>query len=343
MRSYSLPLRLGKRPPHPAILSGITGPMSMNDTLIIRRISTLPANVGAFVCESGAAMGELYGADAAEYYLAHARANLEATVGHVQVYTLGAFEGADAVGMLMAVQRMPAVHVSYVHVLKPHEGRGIESRLVEHAVAEFRYAPCDHILCEYVPVGRLDLLHTFSSYDFAHIPRLVMTAPLNTPELTVNDGLHPPLGPKDWDEAGRCFVDAYRGDPGRRLHIDMTDDRLARAFVSRVAAGGFGRFRPEYAQAVMEDGVCAGVALGCEVAPDTGFILQVAVRPAFRGAGMGAELVRELAAAFRANGLRQVALGVSVSNPARALYERLGFRGRKAVDAFVWWRTGRES
>lgn len=312
----------------------------MNDTLVIRRISALPANAGEFLRESAAAMGELYGAQAAEYYLAHARANLEASVGHAMVYALGAFEGNHAVGMLMAVQRSPAVHMSYVHVLKSREGRAIEDRLVEQALADLQRKPVDHILCEYVPVNRMDLSATFAAHEFAQVPRLMMIAALDAPELPAVEEIHPTSNPKDWDEVARCLLDAYRGDPGRRLHIEMTDDRLASAFISRVAAGGFGRFRPEYITAVMDDGRCLGAAVGCEVAPDTGFILQVGVRAESRGAGMGAALVRSLLAAFRANGLRRAALGVTADNPARMLYERLGFRVRKPVDTFVWWRSG---
>lgn len=312
----------------------------MNDTFIIRRISALPGNAEEFLRESAAAMGELYGAQAAEYYLAHARANLGASVGHAMVYALGAFDGSNAVGMLMAVQRAPAVHISYVHVLKSHEGRGVEDRLVEQAVTDLQRTPFDHILCEYVPVNRMDLSPTFAAHEFEHIPRLMMIAALDALELAAVDESHPTSIPTDWDEVARCLLDAYRGDPGRRLHIEMTDDQLASAFISRVAAGGFGRFRPEYITAVVDEGRCLGAAVGCEVAPDTGFILQVGVRAESRGAGMGAALVRSLAAAFRSNGLRQMALGVTADNPARMLYERVGFRVRKPVDTFVWWRAG---
>jgi ribosomal-protein-alanine N-acetyltransferase len=83
---------------------------------------------------------------------------------------------------------------------------------------------------------------------------------------------------------------------------------------------------------------CAGVVLGCEIAPDYGFILQVAVRRERQGMGIGGRLIRGLAAQFRAHGMTHIALGVTLENPAVRLYRRLGFDVVKPVNAYVWWR-----
>ncbi len=50
--------------------------------------------------------------------------------------------------------------------------------------------------------------------------------------------------------------------------------------------------------------------------------------------------MREAADAFRRQGLDRTALGVTVDNPARRLYERLGFAPIKPIDAYAWWRPG---
>lgn len=65
--------------------------------------------------------------------------------------------------------------------------------------------------------------------------------------------------------------------------------------------------------------------------PGYGFVdsatpeVSVAVEPARRGRGIGEALLRELLRAARARGVDAVSLSVEPDNPARRLYERLGF------------------
>jgi ribosomal protein S18 acetylase RimI-like enzyme len=105
-----------------------------------------------------------------------------------------------------------------------------------------------------------------------------------------------------------------------------------------VANGGFGPSRPEYIRLAKESRGGEGVVIGCEISPGWGFVIQVAVRRAHWGRGLGAALLNDLAAEFRKAGLKHMGLGVTSENPARRLYERLGFHTLREVDAFVWWR-----
>lgn len=54
--------------------------------------------------------------------------------------------------------------------------------------------------------------------------------------------------------------------------------------------------------------------------------LAIAVREDARGAGLGAQLLHELAALARSEGYEQLSLSVDVANPAARLYERVGYR-----------------
>ena len=54
--------------------------------------------------------------------------------------------------------------------------------------------------------------------------------------------------------------------------------------------------------------------------------LAIAVRDAFRGRGLGARLLDELAEMARQTGVERLSLSVDAANPARRLYERMGYR-----------------
>jgi ribosomal protein S18 acetylase RimI-like enzyme len=53
-------------------------------------------------------------------------------------------------------------------------------------------------------------------------------------------------------------------------------------------------------------------------------IMDIALAPAFRGRGIGTALIEELIAEARSSG-RSLSIHVEMQNPARSLYDRLGF------------------
>jgi ribosomal protein S18 acetylase RimI-like enzyme len=54
--------------------------------------------------------------------------------------------------------------------------------------------------------------------------------------------------------------------------------------------------------------------------------VAIGIRSELRGRGLGTELLTRLAEAARARGFERLSLSVAVDNPARRLYERLGYR-----------------
>ncbi len=54
--------------------------------------------------------------------------------------------------------------------------------------------------------------------------------------------------------------------------------------------------------------------------------LTIAVEPAYRGQGIGTRLLEELHQGLSQKGVQQISLSVQKSNPARNLYERLGYQ-----------------
>jgi len=87
-----------------------------------------------------------------------------------------------------------------------------------------------------------------------------------------------------------------------------------------------------------DDGEVVGYALGrpgpTEIPPYDGELVALHVRPAYRGQGAGRRLIAAVAVGLRRSGCTAPMLWTLESNPARALYERLGGRliGEKAWD-----------
>jgi ribosomal protein S18 acetylase RimI-like enzyme len=67
-------------------------------------------------------------------------------------------------------------------------------------------------------------------------------------------------------------------------------------------------------------------------------IMDIALAPAFRGRGIGTALIEELIEEARSSG-RSLSIHVEMQNPARALYERLGFApaGEHGVYVLMKW------
>lgn len=67
-------------------------------------------------------------------------------------------------------------------------------------------------------------------------------------------------------------------------------------------------------------------------------IMDIALAPGFRGRGIGTALLRELIDEAASSG-RSLSIHVEAQNPARSLYERLGFRpaGEHGVYVLMKW------
>jgi ribosomal protein S18 acetylase RimI-like enzyme len=96
-------------------------------------------------------------------------------------------------------------------------------------------------------------------------------------------------------------------------------------------------FDPSRSQLVVVDGVDVGV-LAVEWREDVAFIANIEVLPEYQGRGLGAAIIQGVIADAAARGL-PVALHVLKINPARRLYERLGFIVTGETDTHYLMRT----
>ena len=106
------------------------------------------------------------------------------------------------------------------------------------------------------------------------------------------------------------------------------DDATKRAFVEQQFSAQDAHYREHYPGATLDvievDGEPAG-RLYVHRGPSDIRIMDIALAPPFRGRGIGTRLLRELIAEAEESG-RKLSIHVEMNNPARTLYERIGFR-----------------
>ena len=129
-------------------------------------------------------------------------------------------------------------------------------------------------------------------------------------------------------DADRPFlVDLYASIRAPELEHVPWDETMKRAFVEHQFAAQDVHYRQHYAGATLDvievDGEPAG-RLYVHRGPSDIRIMDIALAPAFRGRGIGTTLLRALIGEAAASG-RRLSIHVEMNNPARSLYERLGF------------------
>ncbi|HRI89157.1 MAG TPA: GNAT family N-acetyltransferase [Candidatus Hydrogenedentes bacterium] len=308
----------------------------------IEAIRRRPENFGAFVEEVSEGLCTLYGEAAAEDYRQKAPVAINASITHPAVRAWIAAdpeEEGHARAMLVSAVREGMGHITFLHVLEPFAGQGLEARLVESSVAQLRADRVSGIAAEPVALCPLDLAETFARLGFSRVERQLMVAPLYGGPLESSILLDSVSAePKDYNRVAEIIVEAYANHPGRELHAEVRTRASAETFVRTAADGAYGPTRPGFMRVLRRAGRVVAAVVGCEAAPGVGFVLQIVVRPEAQAGGLGTLLLMELAQVYREAGLSSIALGVTTNNPALRLYERLGFRKKIPVDAFVWWR-----
>ncbi len=303
--------------------------------------NSLPENDAEFWIEIQEGMEELYGREIARGNSAHARENLAQMVRHPLVSVAAATSDGRTIGLAMAVNRNGTGHISFLHVLKEAAGIGAESHLVGALVESLRSDGVGRIFAEPLCFCEARLETAFASLGFTPFERALMSAEVST--VAGMERVSLDLQPGDIDRAARVLHEAYRGEPGNELHPEASSLLEAATFVCSAMSGGYGRVFPGYALHATVDGEIAGIVLGCEEPPGIGFVLHLAVLPKYRGRGLGMQLLRDLAGTYRDRGIQRMDLGVTLANPARRLYERLGFRMARPVSAFIWQKGGEDS
>lgn len=140
-----------------------------------------------------------------------------------------------------------------------------------------------------------------------------------------------PWDVRDLDATADLLRASYPAvDPGRPFAPHSRPAEWQRYVADLVLGQGCGRFRPSLSIAVPgPGGTLDAVAIVTDLGAGTAHLAQLAVRPGFRGAGLGADMLAALSAACAGAGFARLTLLVGGSNTtARRLYARAGFVSR---------------
>jgi ribosomal protein S18 acetylase RimI-like enzyme len=131
------------------------------------------------------------------------------------------------------------------------------------------------------------------------------------------------------EDADRDFlVDLYGSTREDELAHVPWDGAAKRAFVEQQFSAQDAHYRANYPGATLDvvevDGRPAGRLYVYRGRGDIR-IMDIVLAPEFRGRGIGTALLDDLIAEAEASG-RKLSIHVEMNNPARTLYDRLGFR-----------------
>jgi ribosomal protein S18 acetylase RimI-like enzyme len=143
-------------------------------------------------------------------------------------------------------------------------------------------------------------------------------------------------------EADRAFLlGLYASTREEELAQVAWDEGAKRAFLEQQFSAQDHHYRSNYPGATLDvievDGERAGRLYVYRGESDIR-IMDIALAPPFRGRGIGTALLRELMAEARSSG-RSLSVHVELQNPARSLYERLGFvaAGEHGIYVLMKW------
>ena len=130
-------------------------------------------------------------------------------------------------------------------------------------------------------------------------------------------------------DADRAFLaHVYASTRADELAILPWTDEQKAAFLAHQFEAQDAHYRSNYGDATFDvievDGEPAG-RLYVHRGPREIRVVDIALTPPFRGRGLGTRVLKDVIAEAEAGG-RKLSIHVEMHNPARRLYERLGFR-----------------
>lgn len=300
----------------------------------VRPLDTLPKNWPRFVQETADALEIVYGSGFREAYAASITPSLNALLGAQRILGWCAGDDASAAGLCLGSIRETAGVVHWLHVIEPEREHGLEASLVTAALTTLREHACTSVLVDAVPSYPLNINAPLATLGFERRSRELMIAECR--HVAATQCAFRQIPNRALRQGAELLVTTYRDHPGRPLHPEVHSNEAALGFLKLTKAGVHGSVFPDHVQAAWKDGALTGIAAGAAAGGDVAFLLHLAVAPNHQHNGIGSALLASFACAAMQAGFRRIALAVNGDNPARLLYQRLGFATAKTYNAYVW-------
>lgn len=185
-------------------------------------------------------------------------------------------------------------------------------------------------------------------YDFAVFERCRMVRALGRVPVPV---VAPPAGYRlvRWDDSHQPAAEqvarlAVQGTIDDTAVPDVHGERGAES-LRRLRSGQFAgadTWNRDASLVVLEPGGEVAGYVATVNAEGMGVIAHVAVHPEHRRRGLARFLMARAMYACEQQGLTMIGLAVTTRNPARSLYNQLGFQTTECGEVAIWWRDGRQ-
>jgi ribosomal protein S18 acetylase RimI-like enzyme len=265
-------------------------------------------------------------------------------------------ENGEAVGVA-TVRRDTNAQTGYARLM--YVVPGVEAAVADMLIQEvFERVWSDpaiaHFDCQTF-VNQPDIRAAFATHGLQPMARhnmeLMDLAPfLNKATPTLPDGFHmKPWWPEPGvslsddhlDAVADLIIEAYQGTNDENLYPGLNTRAGLRQFFEETLYDKRGAFNHDTSRIIYAGEGTARIAgqIFCSRTIDnTAFVLEIGVRPEYRGQGLGRALLTNVLQSAADQGLAGVQLSVTDDNPARHLYESVGF---KAVTPFWVYVTTR--
>ncbi len=136
--------------------------------------------------------------------------------------------------------------------------------------------------------------------------------------------------------AAPLSVEAYRGTLDDLLFADLQNvEGVSQYMRGLMTNSRNGTFDAQATTLVYQGDTLAGLILCTITDENLGYISEVSVSPAFRRQGVARAMLSNALHVFHQKGAKGAQLWVTLSNPARLLYESLGFRAHSSMWVYV--------
>ncbi|MBZ0277807.1 MAG: GNAT family N-acetyltransferase [Anaerolineae bacterium] len=198
------------------------------------------------------------------------------------------------------------------------------------------------------PVDTPDFREVLDAQDFVFFERCNLIATLSgvdLPAVSAPDGYSVAV----WSDQHQPQVErvALEANPPDAIDSAAVPDAADQRLIDILRSLRVGRFpgidrwcaASSLVALTPEGTVCGYIAT--VVAQGIGFVADMSIHPAHRRKGVARLLLRESMAACQHSNMPVVGLAVTTRNPARQLYESMGFSVAFCGQVGVWWRDGR--